>query len=643
MPNSLKCLIVFATLVAFSCSYDQVDVALRLAGDNRSELERVLRYFEKTGDKEKIAASRFLIGNMPGHKSMRGAYEEYWDEADRTLSASDGSLSILDSLEALKEKYDGRIYYDFDLNYISADYLIHDIETAFDQWRNGEWARHLTFDEFCEWLLPYTCSDNQPLINWRESLSGSARSYIDHLNECDEYIGNPRAAIMRVNNKLIPMIKKQKWIHSGHGYPIYDPSVFVKLPGASCNEYMTNGMLVMRSKGIPVGMDYTPQFADRLYGHYWNVYPNLRGRKTMFTSFGVNPGYPHFCNVVFAKVIRQTYSANEGYLKLLRRHNGDIPKMYDSPFFKDVTDEYQETSEVCVELMKSAKLSSRDVFICVFGNDDWKPISWGRAKFGKAKFLNMGRRAMYLVKGYVGGSLEPVSYPFFLDDFGHVEYVGLGKDPMRTSFRLNRKYPMFQRVISAQKSLHGGIVLGSDDISFRKADTVCVFPEWSLTSGMVSTDQESPHRYWRFISNMRSVSDMAELYFYDDNSLRVDMTADSDSLSYIIDGDPLTYYSADRDDPSGVLDAGKPVMLGHISYIRRGDGDGNAIIPGDLYRVSWWNGKGWTVHCEVEAKDIELQIEDIPADKLCYIEGLSRGVQNRIFTYDFELDRPVWR
>ena len=643
MPNSLKCLIVFATLVAFSCSYDQVDVALRLAGDNRSELERVLRYFEKTGDKEKIAASRFLIGNMPGHKSMRGAYEEYWDEADRTLSASDGSLSILDSLEALKEKYDGRIYYDFDLNYISADYLIHDIETAFDQWRNGEWARHLTFDEFCEWLLPYTCSDNQPLINWRESLSGSARSYIDHLNECDEYIGNPRAAIMRVNNKLIPMIKKQKWIHSGHGYPIYDPSAFVKLPGASCNEYMTNGMLVMRSKGIPVGMDYTPQFADRLYGHYWNVYPNLRGRKTMFTSFGVNPGYPHFCNVVFAKVIRQTYSANEGYLKLLRRHNGDIPKMYDSPFFKDVTDEYQETSEVCVELMKSAKLSSRDVFICVFGNDDWKPISWGRAKFGKAKFLNMGRRAMYLVKGYVGGSLEPVSYPFFLDDFGHVEYVGLGKDPMRTSFRLNRKYPMFQRVISAQKSLHGGIVLGSDDISFRKADTVCVFPEWSLTSGMVSTDQESPHRYWRFISNMRSVSDMAELYFYDDNSLRVDMTADSDSLSYIIDGDPLTYYSADRDDPSGVLDAGKPVMLGHISYIRRGDGDGNAIIPGDLYRVSWWNGKGWTVHCEVEAKDIELQIEDIPADKLCYIEGLSRGVQNRIFTYDFELDRPVWR
>ena len=641
MPNSLKCLIVLVALAIASCSYDQVDVALRMAGENRSELERVLEYFEKTGDKEKIAASRFLIKNMPGHRSMRGAYEEYWNEADRILSASDGSLSVLDSLEALKEKYDGRIYYDFDLNYISADYLIHDIETAFDQWRNGEWARHLTFDEFCEWLLPYTCSNNQPLLNWRASLSGFARGFIDHLNECDEYIGNPRAAVVRVNNKLIPMIAEQKWIHSGHGYPIYEPSVFVKLPGASCNEYMTNGMLIMRSKGIPVGMDYTPQFADRMYGHYWNVYPNLRGRKTMFTSFGVNPDYPHYTHTTFAKVLRQTYSADKEYLKLLRRHNGNVPQMYDSPFFKDVTDEYQETSDVSVELMKGVRLSSRDVFICVFGDDGWEPVSWGRAKFGKAKFLNMGRRAMYLVKGYVNNSLEPVSFPFFIDDFGGIEYVGKDEGLMKTNFRLNRKYPMFQHVMLVQSFLHSGAVIGSDDISFRKADTVCVFPEWYLTSGQVAAEQECPHRYWRFISNMRSKSDIAELYFYDANNHRIEMTADSDSLSYAIDGDPLTYYSAKRDDPSGVLDAGKPVTLDHISYIRRGDG--NAIVPGDTYRVSWWNGKGWTTHCVIDAEDVYVQINEIPSNKLYFIEGLTRGVQNRIFTYVEGTERPVWR
>ena len=643
MPNSLKCLIVFATLVAFSCSYDQVDVALRMAGENRGGLERVLEYFEKTGDKEKIAASRFLIGNMPGHKSMRGAYEEYWDEADRTLSASDGSLSILDSLEALKEKYDGRIYYDFDLNYISADYLIHDIETAFDQWRNGEWARHLTFDEFCEWLLPYTCSDNQPLMNWRDSLSDFARGFIDHLNECDEFIGNPRAAITRVNNKLIPMISKQKWIHSGHGYPIYSPSVFVKLPGASCDEYMNNGILIMRSKGIPVGMDYTPQFSDRKYGHYWNVFPNIRGRSTVFTSFGINPDYPHYAQAKFAKVFRRTYAPNKDYLALLKRNSGRVPQMYDSPFFKDVTHDYQETVDLRIDLRNGVKLSNRDVYICVFDNSEWKPVSWGRVRFGKAFFKNMGRNITYMAFGYSSDTLTPISDPFFVDGFGDVSYIGgAGKDVNETiSFKLYRKYPMFQHVMLSQSSLHGGMLLGSDNVMFSRADTVCVLPDWELTSGIVPVKQKKAYRYWRFVSDRRSLSDMAELYFYEKDGGRIKLRYDIDSLSYMLDGDPLTYFSARRDDPRGVMDAGSSVLLDHISYIRRGDG--NAIVPEDTYRVSWWNGKGWTTHCVLDAEDVYVRINDIPADKLYFIEGLTRGVQNRIFTYAEDAERPVWR
>ncbi len=621
-----------------SCIGDKVSLALQMAGENRPELERVLKYFESTGDKEKIAASRFLISNMPGHKSMWGEYESYWNDADRIVSASDGSLSVLDSLEALKIRYEDRIYFDYDIRRITADYLIHDIEVAFEQWRNGEWARHLTFDEFCEWLLPYTCADTQPLINWRDSLAGFARGMIDHLKECDEYISNPRAAIVRVNNKLIPMIAEQKWIHTAHGYPIYDPNVFVKLPGAPCDEYMANGTLILRSKGIPAGIDYTPQFADRMYGHYWNSYPNLRGRTTMFTSFGVNPDYPHYSQARFAKILRQTYSPDKKYQELLRRHNGDIPKMYDSPFFKDVTEEYQETSDIDVELQKGTRLSSRDVYICVFGTGDLVPVSWGKAYFGKARFLNLGRSITYIVFGYVAGKLEPVSLPFFLDAFGKISYIE-GGGP-EASFTITRKYPMLQHVMLVQSSLHGGMVFGSDDKSFRHADTVCVFPEWQLTSGKVPAVQSSPHRYWRFVSNMRSQSDIAELYFYDKSGNLLELKADSDSLAYITDGDPLTYYSAKRNMPSGVLDAGEPVILEHISYIRRGDG--NAIVPGDSYRVSWWNGKQWVEHCIIKAKDVELRVHDIPGERLYYVEGLTRGIQNRIFTYDAEESRIVW-
>ena len=87
-----------------------------------------------------------------------------------------------------------------------------------------------------------------------------AEGYIAHLNECEDYLNNPRAAIVRVNDKLKDMIPKQKWIHSEHGYPIFKPEIFIKLPGAKCDEYADIATLVMRSKGIPVGIDFTPQW-----------------------------------------------------------------------------------------------------------------------------------------------------------------------------------------------------------------------------------------------------------------------------------------------------------------------------------------------------------------------------------------------
>lgn len=115
MHNVCICISMLLMVLLSSCSCDQVDLALHLSGDNRDELECVLRYFENDGDKEKIAASRFLIGNMLGHKSMWGDYRLYWRDADRILSESEGSISVLDSLENLKTKYEGRIYYDYDL------------------------------------------------------------------------------------------------------------------------------------------------------------------------------------------------------------------------------------------------------------------------------------------------------------------------------------------------------------------------------------------------------------------------------------------------------------------------------------------------------------------------------------------------
>ncbi len=81
--------------------------------------------------------------------------------------------------------------------------------------------------------------------------------------------------------------------------------------------------------------------------------------------------------------------------------------MYDSPFFKDVTHDYQETVDLRIDLRNGVKLSNKDVYICVFDNSEWKPVSWGRVRFGKAFFKKMGRNITYMAFGYSNDTLPP--------------------------------------------------------------------------------------------------------------------------------------------------------------------------------------------------------------------------------------------
>ena len=62
--------IIFCSFFLFSCCQknDRLQTALNHAGDNRMELEKVLRHYEE--DTLKLRAAKFLIENMPYHFSV---------------------------------------------------------------------------------------------------------------------------------------------------------------------------------------------------------------------------------------------------------------------------------------------------------------------------------------------------------------------------------------------------------------------------------------------------------------------------------------------------------------------------------------------------------------------------------------------
>ena len=62
-------------------------MVLALSGNNRPELEKVLEHYkENDADSLKLKAARFLIMNMPGHRSYTGKdIEEYYIEAEKII------------------------------------------------------------------------------------------------------------------------------------------------------------------------------------------------------------------------------------------------------------------------------------------------------------------------------------------------------------------------------------------------------------------------------------------------------------------------------------------------------------------------------------------------------------------------------
>ena len=62
---------------------------------------------------------------------------------------------------------------------IKSGFLIANIDSAFRVWREKPWASHVGFDDFCEYILPYTVGQYQPLEDWRKKFATGYEEQID--------------------------------------------------------------------------------------------------------------------------------------------------------------------------------------------------------------------------------------------------------------------------------------------------------------------------------------------------------------------------------------------------------------------------------------------------------------------------------
>lgn len=644
------CLYLFFFIMLLGCRQQSsipsgLQDALSKAGNNRSELFRVLRHYEERGDTMKLRAARFLIGNMADKWFLSGkAVDEYY--------------AFIDSVYRIRQKeYDIPYIYatfrkqakylkeepalNWDVQTLTADYLIRNIDGAFAVW-DRPWNRHLSFDAFCEWILPYRVGTEIPEA-WRVLYCERFEPLL-----LSDSIRTAKQACKVINDELI---KLPIHISTSSVLPIaLRPVSLFHIKFGQCGDYANLAVYAMRASGIPVGIETVPHWGDGNQGHVFNVVYDNDSTYHDFSGAEQNPD-EHLIRFrhKMPKVYQRTFGKQSGSLAM-QHGNEDVPGFFLDAYRKDVTGNYPfiEAKDITVDLQQTP--DRRFAYLCVFDPQGWTPVAWGKVKGDRAEFGAVGPNIVYHAALYADGKLQLSGNPFLLDTLGRITYFV----PQAETFDrvLNRKYKHADYLDYLPPSIVGGKFQGANLPDFSDAVTLYAFteePDFRYTT--VPSASPKAFRYVRYQASDKTNGNMAELAFYTagkEQPLQGNVIGEYEPSIYyprntadkMFDGDPLTFFHTKDSLAWGGLDLGKPTPIDRIRYIIRNDDNG--IRKGHTYELFYMNKGTWTsLGKQIAREDDRLLYKGIPQGALYWLRDYTRGTEERIFEINKD-NQVIW-
>ena len=828
MKNILLLFLLFSFL--FSChKKTNLEHALDLAGKNRSEIEKVLEHYGKNlSDSLKLKAAKFLIENMDCYSFVTSkGLRAYYHTLDSIFSLNNQWDEISKEQETLLSqlKKPNPFYFDSipDLQYVSADFLIDNIDRAFEAWKSP-FAKDMSFDDFCEYLLPYKANASDYPDYWRAYYYNTFYSYmkcsLDTVSRLDSglivrypsieltgknylslpdrifdtvpeftvccwvepYEYKPHARVIDLGknvdryvcftpftpdsiskfiirtdnppawdaseNPPIPLAQRSHIAitYSNHhisfyidgisrkrtrialthkdftanyigrsqyeddkayfkgriaDFCIYDrelnyteisalagkselpekkqrlleevrlirylyqvriildpynlggcrPVELLNLKKGSCDDYTTLGAYIFRSLGIPAGIDFIPQWANRSLGHDWNVFNTGNGWKEDY-SFGAYwdaiGGHLKVMDGKAGKIFRRTFAKQLDSPAMQNENGEDLPSTFRDPCIRDVTDNYLDCIDITVSLTQNPKKKSKYAWLCNFNNQDWIPVHWGEIKGRKTVFTKIGKDVAYLPAYYTKEGIQPAADPFILTKAGEIRKLIPDHSKTQTLI-LKRKYKPGD-VPKKGELLVGGKFQVANRQDFKDSLTVYVVndvPEILYNS--VNLNLKKPYRYFRFLSAPNTWGgEISEIEIYSEEAgtkLSGKVIGNKNcpqgwEVENVFDGDPLTSYQCVWGEVGWVgLDFGKPTLIAHFRYLPRNDD--NFIKEGEEYELFYWENYQWnSLGKQTGTSKQYLEYPNAPTNALFWLRNLTKGKEERIFTY--ENGQQVW-
>jgi len=673
----IHCLWVIIILYMLnSCSEyklpDRVAKTIANAENNSDNLKTVLRHYSQDAkDSLKLRAAYFLIENMDGLITLDTTSTKPNEVYFNLIKASwnnDGRImysNVTRAIDSLNKKLsimpsELRVRYLNEIKTITAEVLINNIEDSFYVWENLPWAKSVTFENFCEYILPYRCTDTYD-VTARDFFLERYKHIQDSVKGSDDPFKAGEVIVKDVNfwfKEDVDLLNKFKYLK-----PIKF-SDLLKGKMGPCIDANSVRVTALRSAGVPAALDETPNWGNSNKGHFWYkiidhehdtitrlITNENTNRKTQYiisaSTFDAkySKGSPSHTQVIYnrtlPKVFRRSFSIQRNSLAMVKTPGDTVPDYFNSTRLKDVTGEYLETADVSIHLNDSTQ-GQKYVYLCVFDNLKWLPVAWATIENGRATFTKMGKNVVYLPAYYYRRELVPAANPFLLTTKGNAEEMTANLN--KETVTLYTKFPLRTYVLD-----YAGMMLGGRFQLANKADlsdTVTVHTIKSMPFYRTSLKIQARGSYRYLIYQFKGLPKayVSELEFYgpDKSGKEVKLTGKlignpgmypylaknvNDDIWYNLfkaRADTATYIGIDL----GESNTHKITGIKYMPY-----SDDNAVIAGNYYELWYWKNAWISMGLKKASAASNVVFENIPKGALLLLKHSEGGEQQRVFIY----------
>ncbi len=658
--------IILATCAFFQCKTDspgdELEKNLRLAGRNRGALEQVLQHYQaRPEDSLQLRAATLLLSNIDQSFYYEGAWLHQYDVIfEQTAMRSEQEIQALkDSLLALiGSSQAAKIEKPQDLQTLSAKYFIHNIDEAFAAWQQAPWRDQVSFSTFCNYVLPYRNFSEKP-EDWRPVLKNKYEYLLKDSNNLSLDIVS-----CKINEDLKSWFRYSDCFHDYPGR--LSVSNLMKGQRGNCADMAGLAAYCMRALGVPVSIDFTPQWGNHKDGHVWNSLIINEKESLPFLGAEGNPGeYTTLAEGEgkIAKVFRRVLAAQENSVASRARRAGakELPILLQNPRLMDVTALYTRTYHVKLPIQNRRQ---KFVYLCTAGKGTWEAIEGSAIDAqGMATFENMGHNILYNPMFFKNGAYTQAGVPFIITYEGQLKMLPAQESNLE-KVRLHR-ISTFKRSDAKwefAQYFHNSRLEGANKPDFSDAVILYTIKEpmqrWHIgqLGGPALRDRleqeqlweeakindSKSYRYVRLIFPDKQFCKVGELEIRGAGNQRLSGTpiGTVPHPAWAFDGVPG--YSIIDETPQGAqwvgLDFGKPQQINHFRYLPA-NGE-QAVQVGKTYQLFVWKG-AWKSLGIKKADQHTLEFDAVPTQALFWLHCKDCGdLMERPFTY--ENGKQIW-